>query len=86
MNSSKEFNFINNIQERDKDLFFGPLQPEDKFIQIEPGWTMANIAVHCGFFTSLSQARKNGYGNNIPHGFFDKRIGKLKIRVTILNF
>jgi hypothetical protein len=81
-----EFNFIKNIEERDKDLFFGPLKSEDNFFIIEENWTMANIVVKCNIFKSLSQARKNNWGYKIPEGFTDIFIGKLKNRITILNF
>jgi len=81
-----EINFINNIKDNDKDLFFGPLKDEDVFIDIKPNWTMANLLVSAGIFSSLSQARKNGFSNEIPFGFTDKRVGKLKKRICILNW
>lgn len=81
-----EFNFIFNIEETDKKLFFGPLKEEDQFIKIEEHWTMANILVHVGIFKSLTQARKNGFANDIPVGFSDKHFGKKKIRIAILNW
>jgi hypothetical protein len=81
-----EFNFIYNIEERDKELFFGPLTDADNFIEIQKGWTMANIVCQANIFNSLTQARKNGFNNEIPFGFTDKRIGKLKTRITILNW
>jgi len=61
-----EFNFIFNIEERDKELFFGPLLDTDEFIEIQEGWTMANILVATGIFESLTRARKNGFGGEIP--------------------
>jgi len=83
-----EFNFIGGQghEERDKELFFGPLTEEDRFILIQPEWTMADVMVQTGIFPSLSQARKNGFGGPIPKGFSDRYVGKLKRRITILNW
>ena len=83
-----EFNFVcSNTSSLDIDLFFSPLTEEDKFFIIYDTWDMANIMVEAGIFKSLSQARKNGYDNkSIPFGFSDMRKGKLKIRITILNW
>lgn len=86
MNQS-EFNFISsNCVRGDKDLFFGPIQEEDVFYEIEPGWWMSHIMFKAGIFKSISQARQNGWNIEIPKGFTDIRVGKLKKRVTILNF
>jgi len=79
-----EYNFIKSLHESDKDLFFGPLQDEE-FHLIESNWSMANILTIAGIFPSISQARKNGWNKPIPLGFTDIRVGKMKIRITILN-
>jgi len=34
----------------------------------------------------LTQARKNGFSGEIPFGFTDRFVGKLKTRITILNW
>jgi hypothetical protein len=84
----REFNFIQNILESDKELFFGPLvpgDPNDEFIEIQPHWNMANIVAATGIFSSTNQARKNGFDKDIPNGYTDMYIGKLKKRITILN-
>lgn len=81
-----EFNFVRNIEEKDKDLFFGPLKNEDVFIEIQDNWTMANIVVYTENFTSLSQARKNGFNKEIPFGFTDIFVGKKRKRITILDW
>ena len=78
-----EFNFFNSSLESDKELFFGPLDKEDKFINIEGNWTLANIMFIVGLFPSITQARKNGWNKPISEGFSDMRVGKSKIRVTI---
>lgn len=41
--------------------------------------------VASGIFSSLTQARRNGFAMDIPEGFSDRFIGKLKKRITILN-
>jgi hypothetical protein len=80
-----EFNFILTSDERDKDLFFGPLTETDKFIPIQSHWIMAHIMAEAGVFPSVSQARSNGWNKPIPDGFSDLVAGKLKIRVTIFK-
>jgi hypothetical protein len=55
-------------------------------IEIQPHWTMAHIAVEMGLFTSVGQARKNGWDSSIPEGFTEKRgIGKMKKVLFIHN-
>ena len=59
--------------------------PEDS-IEIEPHWTMANIAVKMELFPSVSQAKKNGWCDPIPQGYTEKRnIGKMKKALFIHN-
>lgn len=36
----------------------------------------ADIAVHCKFFPSKSQARKNGWDGPVPYGFGQRKFGK----------
>jgi hypothetical protein len=81
----KEFNFIKNTLESDKELFFGPLADEDKFIHIDDNMNMAHIMFTAGIFSSVSQARKNIKNIEIPSGFTDFFAGKLRTRITILN-
>lgn len=81
----KEFNFIRSDSERDKELFFGPLNENDSFIEIEDNWLMAHIMFKAGLFSSISQARKNGWNTPIPSGFSMHTIGKYKTLITILN-
>lgn len=84
----KEYNFIYNIEESDKELFFGPLNnndPNDSFINIKEHCTIANIVNEAGIFDSVTQARKNGFNYEIPKGFSDRYLTKRKIRITILN-
>ena len=70
-------NFIKlNTSKEDRDLFFGPIEPDDTFIIIEEHWTMAHIIHASGLFPSISQARKNGWNKPIPEGFTILTVGK----------
>jgi hypothetical protein len=60
-------------------------EPEDS-IEIQPHWTMANIAVEMGLFPSVGQAKKNGWDKPIPEGFTEKnKLGKMKKSLFIHN-
>lgn len=80
-------NFITETSNKDKDLFFGPIDSNDEFIIIENGWIMAHILHKAGIFTSVSQARKNGWNKPIPDGFAILEVGKKakKKNIFILN-
>jgi len=80
-------NFISeNTSKEDMDLFFGPTADEE-FILIQPRWCMAHILHDVGMFTSISQARKNGWNEPIPLGFTKLTVGKKakKQDIFILN-
>jgi hypothetical protein len=77
-------NFISKISNKDKELFFGPIEPDDTFILIEDHWTMANIMHQAGIFKSVSQARKNGWNKPIPEGFNIFTVGKKRKEIFIL--
>lgn len=79
-------NFIKNVNEKDKDIFFGPLNNET-FIDIQPNWCMAHIIHNIGIFKSITQAKKNGWDKLIPEGFTKMTVGKKakKQDVFILN-
>jgi len=80
-------NFITeNTTESDKELFFGPIEPEDTFIIIENHWNMAHILYEAGIFPSISQARKNGWNKPIPNGFNILTIGKKAKKKNIFIF
>lgn len=76
-------NFITKISNKDKDLFFGPIDPEDEFIEIQDHWIMAHILHATGNFPSVSQARKNGWNKPIPNGFTMLTVGKKARRKEI---
>jgi len=69
-------NFTTKISDKDKELFLGPITPDDTFIIIESGWNMSHILFHSGVFKSISQARKNGWNKPIPEGFNIMTVGK----------
>lgn len=78
-------NFISeNITKDDKDLFFGS---DEEFVEIQPRWCMAHILHSVGMFTSISQARKNGWNKPIPWGYTELTVGKKakKQDIFILN-
>jgi hypothetical protein len=77
-------NFISKISNKDKELFFGPIEPDDTFILIEDHWTMANIMHQAGIFKSVSQARKNGWNKPIPKGLTIFTVGKKRKEIVIL--
>jgi len=81
-------NFIkNNTTQKDIELFFGPIDPNDEFIVIEDHWIMAHILHASGNFLSVSQARKNGWNKPIPDGFTMLTVGKKQRKkdIFILN-
>lgn len=81
-----DFNFrTDNASERDVDVFFGPADDSDVNFILGENDTMANVMHHAGVFPSVTQARKNGWNKDIPVGFSDRRVGKNKKRITILN-
>lgn len=67
----------------DRNLFF---HGSNEFIEFDDSWKMENIAVACGFFPSLTQARKNGWNGDIPQGFNFKKFGKSKVAVWLNKF
>lgn len=82
-----DFNFFSpKTTEKEIQAFFGPIEAQEVFIPLEPNWTFADIAVQCGIFKSKSEAKRNGWGNVIPTGFWHKnRIGRNNVSVTILK-
>jgi len=79
-------NFITpNISEEDKDMFFGPINPDDVFTIIEDHWTMAHVMHKAGAFPSVTQARKNGWDKPIPKGFTHIVSGKKRRQIYIFG-
>ena len=81
-------NFIHkDLPLSDRELFFGPLDSEDKFVEFDNEWQLEHIFVNIGLFKSLTQARKNASSGLIPAGFSSITRGKnqKKIEIFILN-
>ena len=81
-----DFNFLvknGREEETDARLFFD----NEEVIPISTNKNMYDILVMTNIFSSKSQARKNWAktGANIPEGFSDFIVGKLKHRICILN-
>lgn len=79
-------NFTTKISEQDKELFFGPIDLDDTFILIEDHWCMAHVLHASGNFSSISQAKKNGWNKSIPEGFTILTVGKKQKKKTIFIF
>lgn len=73
------------IEEGDKELFFGPLHPNDIFIEIEPTLTLPQLMSHIGIFESTKEAERQGFKGKIVEGFSDYTRIKKMHRVTILK-
>lgn len=85
MKSQFDKNFIVN-----KEGFVGDEQAlffDNEPIEFVPNtWTMIDLLVHVGLFPSKGQARKNWkQETEIPEGFSQFVVGKLKNKITILN-
>lgn len=81
-----DYNFIQSSRlDEDKELFFGPVTEQDLFLPVTDDMSMAHIMAQAEVFPSVSQARKNGWNKPVPAGFTDIRVGKNKVRITILK-
>lgn len=81
---NNEFNFLIGpwtFAHTDGDLFFGG----EDLIQIAGCVRWPDVLVMAGVFNSKGQAKKNGWDKPIPFGFTDERIGKRKVRITVLK-
>jgi hypothetical protein len=76
---------IGNWEEGDKELFFGPISEKDIFIEFPVSLRYPVLLRDLGIFQSSSQASNSGWNKEIPEGFTDMRIGKLRRRLTILK-
>ena len=75
-----EFNFIHkDSSEKDIDALFGPKEDHEVFVAIDDNTRLETLIVdHIKKFKSLTQARKNGWGGDIPLGFKAWKIGKTR--------
>lgn len=83
MMHGQEFNFIIGRPEpRDAELFFGD-EPVEIIDDLTIRWPQ--LLKRIGIFKSTGDAMKNGWNKDIPSGFSDMRIGKLRVRITVLK-
>ena len=86
--TGNSINFIHtDLPHSDRNLFFGPLDGSEVFVEIDDSWRLEHIFVHLGIFKSLTQARKNASDGEISKGFSHIVRGKnqKKINIFILN-
>ena len=77
-----EFNIlIGNPDERNVEVCFGPLLPDDDFIQMDAETRWPQLLKAIGAFRSTSQARKNGWNKDIEEGWSQVRVGRKTICV-----
>ncbi len=74
---------IGDWTERDKDVIFGPIEPQDEFFEFEKSTRWPQIMLDVGLFSSKGNARKNGWDKNVQSGFSMFSFGKLKHLVTV---
>lgn len=81
-----EFNFIvlNNPYntKEDFDLMFGE---NAMIVGIVKEQDFIDVLVISGIYETRSKAKKDGWEPEMPIGFFDKKIGKKRTRITIWN-
>lgn len=83
---STEYNILmGEYADYDKELFFGPV--EDQVFTEFPNLycSLAHLFTQLGLFSSNSQARKAGWGKEVPQGYSEYTIGKLRTKIYILN-
>lgn len=72
---------------KDIDLFLGPVNETQNqvFIDSFDNKTLAHIMKDAGVFSSVSDARRNGWNKEVPSGFSHFIVGKKKSSIAILN-
>lgn len=83
-----EFGFVSvSATERDISLLLGDHSDtiSGEIITIGNGWTMAHIMVRAGVFSSVGDAKRNGWNTQIPEGFSHHVVGKRRINISIVN-
>ena len=86
--STRSINILigSGVQEADKDLFFGPILPDDEWFTLPDSVQFPQVLATIGIFKSTSEARNNGWNKPVPNGFtFPFKIGKLHHEITILK-
>lgn len=75
---------LRGISKRDQLEAILPFSPDETWVAFDTA-AMADLAVVFGFFPSTSQARKNGWGGEIPDGYSERVFGKSRIRIVVMN-
>lgn len=57
-------------------------EDNDEVFIFPDDWTMADLAVVAGKAPSKNQAKKNGWGGEIPYGWTEKKSGKTIIYIS----
>lgn len=79
--NSREFCFVGKLHRpEDAGLLF---EPEDELLKIDEGETMAHLMFRTGKFRSVGEARRNGWGREIPSGWNVFTVGKGKNRIDV---
>lgn len=61
------------------------IHPQDEITYLKPPVDMLDVLVLGGFFTSKSQAQKAGWPRELPTGYNEWQIGKLKRWLYLFN-
>lgn len=69
---------IGQYQSEDKDLFFGPLDAQDTFVEFPPQVRFTALLRDLGVFDSISQAKGAGWDKPVPRGFSKYKIERNK--------
>ena len=81
----ESFDFISKeIDDKDRQLFGFNLET-DNIQELPDNFILAHIMKEVGIFTSVGDARKNGWNKEIPEGFSYYTVGKKKHNVFILK-
>lgn len=76
---------IEGTDPKDIDLFLGPFSPGERMDIVPANWTMAHIMHAAGCFSSINEAKRNGWNKPIPDGYSDYTVGKRRINICVLG-
>lgn len=75
---------IGGVSGKDLDLFFGPFEKDEVVFHLSKSeW--GSLLATLGIFSSATQARKNGWGKDIPDGFSEARFKKQRTVVFVFK-
>jgi len=78
---------IKGTSKSDINLFLGPVNEDQKIVEFEihDKLMIAHLMAQANIFSSISEARRNGWDKPIPTGFHHFIVGKKRKSLTILN-